>query len=113
MKIFGRKVHKTNLKKLGRKIGHVANVVGRKTLNTIDKAAPIASVAALALGQPEIAAAISAGQGLAHATDGAVRSGVAAGTANKANRDKRLVEFGDNVESLRSQGNDTHALLRR
>jgi hypothetical protein len=113
VKLFGRKISNGNLKTLGRKIGNTANTIGRKTLNTIDKIAPIAAITATALGHPEIGAAITAGQGLAHATDHTVRAGVAVGTSNKANLDKRLVTFGDSVNNTADQGRETHALLRQ
>jgi uncharacterized protein (DUF697 family) len=113
VKIFGRKISKGNLKTLGRKIGRTANVVGRKALNTIDKAAPIAALTATALGHPEIGAAITAGQGLAHATDHTVRAGVSVAGSKKANLNKRLVTFGDSVNETADQGRETHALLRQ
>lgn len=76
VKLFGRRISHGNIHRLGRKIGHKAHVFGRKTLNTIDKVAPIASTAALLLGQPEIAAAINQGQESAHTVNDSIRSSV-------------------------------------
>jgi hypothetical protein len=112
VKIFGRKIAKGNMKTLGRKIGNTANTIGRKILNTIDKAAPLASLTATALGHPEIGVGITAAQGLAHAADHTVKAGVAVAGSNKANLDKRLVTFGDSADNTAQQGRDTHALLR-
>jgi hypothetical protein len=113
VKLFGRKISNGNLKTLGRKIGNTANTIGRKTLNTIDKVAPLAALTATALGHPEVGIAISSAQGLAHGVDHTARAGVAVATSNKANLDKRLVTFGDSVNATVDQGKETNALLRQ
>ena len=98
VKIFGRRISRGIIQRLGRRIGHKADVIGRKTLNTIDKIAPIASTLALISGNPEIAEAISNGQEASHLISDSTRAGVALATAKKANVGKRAVEFGDSAE---------------
>jgi hypothetical protein len=113
VKLFGRKISNGNMKTLGRKIGNTANTIGRKTLNTIDKVAPMAALAAAALGHPEIGIGIASAQGLAHGIDHTARSGVAVATSNKANLNNKLINFGDSVNDTADQGRETHALLRQ
>ncbi len=101
MKILGKKVNERGLKRLGAKVAKRADVIGRKTINTIDKVAPMASMIALAAGHPEIAGAIGAGQALAHSSDTAIRSGVKVANSNKTNRADSLVSFGENVDNVK------------
>lgn len=113
MKIFGLKVSKGNSKTFGRKVGRTLNVIGRKTINTIDKVAPIASLVATAAGHPEIGAGIMEGQALAHSADRAIRAGVGVATAKKGNLDKRMVTFGDELDNAKADAQHTNALLRQ
>ena len=113
MKLFGRKINMRTVKTFGRKLGHTADIIGRKTLNTIDKLAPVASIIATASGHPEIAEGIDAGQSTAHALDKGIRAGVAVATAKKSNLDNRLIEFGDTADNVAQEVNKTNALLRQ
>jgi hypothetical protein len=113
MKILGLKVSKGNSKTFGRKLGNTVNTIGRKALNTIGKAAPIASLLATAAGHPEIGVAITAGQAAAHSGDRAIRSGVAVATSNKANLDKRVATFGNDLDYAKADAQHTNALLRQ
>ncbi len=109
MKILGQKLNERGLKRLGAKVAKRADVIGRKTINTIDKVAPMAAMVALAAGHPEIASAITAGQALAHSSDTAVRSGVKVANSNNANRADSLVAFGENVDNVKRDAD----ILRR
>ena len=109
VKIFGKKITEKGMKRFAYKVGREANVIGRKTLNTIDKVAPMAAIVATAAGHPEIAAAIGGAQALAHAGDKAIRSGVAVATAKKGGVDNALVNFGEDVNAVKRDA----ALLRQ
>ena len=109
MKILGQKVNERGLKRLGAKVAKSADVIGRKTINTLDKVAPMASMIALAAGHPELAAAIGAGQALAHSSDTAIRSGVKVANSNNANRADSIVAFGENVDNVKRDAD----ILRR
>lgn len=93
VKIFGKKPIIS--KKMGYKIGKVADVFGKKAIGAIDVAAPIAAAA-----MPEFAPAIMAGQAAAHSADRAIRSGVA--TANPRAGESRagnMIQFGADLQS--------------
>ena len=113
MKIFGRKISNGNSKTFGRKVGNTFNTIGRKTINTIDKVAPMAAMIATASGHPEIGAGIMGGQVAAHSIDRAIRAGVSAGTSNKSNLDKRMVTFGNELETASADTQHVNALLRQ
>jgi hypothetical protein len=119
VKIFGRRISHGNIQHLGRKIGHKADVIGRKALNTVDKVAPIASTLALLAGQPGIASAINQGLEGAHQVNDTVRGGIK--EASRLNHKSVVqqnmngnmqktptVSFGDEAPHLQR----VHALLR-
>jgi hypothetical protein len=92
-RIFGKKPLIS--RKLGYKIGKVADVFGKKALGVIDVAAPIAAAT-----MPQFAPAILAGQAAAHSADKAIRSGVA--TANPRAGESRagnMIQFGTDLQS--------------
>lgn len=117
VKLFGRRISHGNIQRLGRKIGHKSDVIGRKALNTVDKVAPIASTLALLAGQPEIAAAINKGQEGAHQVNDSIRGGI--NDISRVHRDisrenkngkVQKVAFGDGSETAHDRR--AHALLR-
>jgi hypothetical protein len=124
VRIFGRRISHGNIQRLGRKVGHKADVIGRKTLNTIDKVAPLASTLALLSGNPAIAQAITSAQGSAHTINDATRSGISALTAKQKNvpmrqeqfansagiAKKQIAQFGNDVQTVKEHRN---ALLRQ
>jgi hypothetical protein len=124
VRIFGRRISHGNIQRLGRKVGHKADVIGRKTLNTIDKVAPLAATVALAAGHPEIAQAINSAQGVAHSINDSTRSGISALSAKQKNAPLRQEQFANSVGNTKKQiaqfGNDVqtvkehrNALLRQ
>lgn len=110
MKVFGKKLNAQNMNTFGKKVGSNANIIGRKVLGSVDRIAPLASIGAVALGQPEIAMAIEGGQILAHNADAIGRTGVKALTGKKSNFEKHRIAFGENVEAMKDT---TNALLRK
>jgi hypothetical protein len=92
MKILGRKTGIS--KKLGYKIGGIADKLGRKALSTIDVVAPIAATA-----MPEFAPAILAGQAAAHGADRAIRSGVSVANPRQGeSRAGNMIQFGADMQ---------------
>jgi hypothetical protein len=90
-KIFGKKPIIS--KKMGYKIGNIADKFGKKAINVIDVAAPIAAAA-----MPEFAPAILAGQAAAHSGDKAIRSGVAAANPRPGqSRTANVLQFGTDL----------------
>ena len=106
MKIFGRKTGKHQLTKFARKIGHKADVIGRKTLHTIDKLAPIAEIALTSAGHPELAAGVAGIAQGAHLADSAIRSGVRVAAGKQANIGANSVRFGEDVAALKEHKNN-------
>jgi hypothetical protein len=93
VKVFGRK--SVLNKKLGFKVGHVADVIGKRALGAIDIAAPVLSAAL-----PQYAPAIMAGQAAAHSADKSIRSGVSVANPRKGeSRVGNVIQFGKDVES--------------
>lgn len=103
-RIFGMKVG--NINHFGKKVVHGLNVVGRKTLNTIDKVAPIASTVAMVAGRPDIADAINQGQDTAHKVDGAVRAGAKVLGGKQRDIGKNMIEFGEKANEFKEKRND-------
>jgi hypothetical protein len=109
-KIFGKKPIIS--KKMGYKIGRVADKIGVKALKGIDTIAPLAAMAA-----PEAAPAIFAAQGAAHGADKAIRSGVAVANPRRGqSRAGNVLQFAGDVNAANRQQQELKrqtALLRQ
>lgn len=110
MRILGQKVSGNSIRNFGKKVMNNASVIGRKFVNTVDKLAPLASIAATAAGHPEVGMAIQSGQALVHGIDDSVRAGVTAVNSKQQDYDKNLVNFGESIDNLKEKSN---ALLRQ
>lgn len=97
VKIFGKKPIIS--KKMGYKIGNIADKIGVKALKAIDTVAPLAAAAA-----PEAAPAILGAAAAAHGIDRAIRSGVAVANPQRGQtRAGNVIQFANDVNSAKQQ----------
>lgn len=97
VKIFGKKPIIS--KKMGYKIGNIADKIGVKAIKAIDTFAPMAAAAA-----PEAAPAILGAAAAAHGIDRAIRSGVAVANPRRGqSRAGNMIQFAGDVNAAQEQ----------
>lgn len=97
VKIFGKKPIIS--KKMGYKIGNIADKIGVKAIKAIDTFAPMAAAAA-----PEAAPAILGAAAAAHGIDRAIRSGVAVANPRPGqSRAGNVIRFANDVNAAQEQ----------
>lgn len=108
MRILGKKLSGSDVKAFGKKLTNNAQIFGRKFTNTVDKIAPILTVAGELTGHPEVALASQGVQALTHGVDNAVRkAGGVANSLDNANKFREAgINFGESYNQVKQQAND-------